>query len=312
MRGFRGKMKKILVKMVGLIAICLAIISIYNIEYVKIALFESNPNFSISKFKNVPEEIDYCNFGNSLAVCAFGNYEQITGECFNFALSAQSLSYDYRIMQQYRNRLSDGTTVFITLNYSCFAVDEQNESNFEAKNERYYYFLEPKHIKNCSMIEYGIIKTYPVLWQTPVTIIQKWQTFRRERKPDNSSEKPNFKENAEGLFSGRKVLGDNGTLIVVREELDSLLGMIKCCHEQGAKPVIVLTPYRKEYTDLFSDDFYDQYYELLDDICESENCELFDLSHNDYFSFNDKYFSDAYHLTTEGSKAFLSMIKKKY
>lgn len=302
-------MKKLLIKATSLIIICLIIVSLYNMAYLKIALYERNPVFSVNKFKNVPDQIEYCNFGNSLAADAFGNYEGFEENCFNFALSAQTLSYDYRIMQQYKDRIQDGAIVFITLNYSCFAVNEENDGNFEAKNERYYYFLSPTNIKNCSLFEFGVIRTLPVLWQTPVSIIQKWQAYKNDISSIDFTGKPDFCGTAEEFYRGRSVIDGDGKLIVVKEELDSLNGLIRLCHEQGAKPVLVLTPYRKEYTDLFDENFYEQYKGFLTDICKDEDCKLYDLSHDKEFELTDEYFDDAYHLSEEGSKAFMSRVR---
>lgn len=309
MQDSKGGVKKLLLKATSLIIISLAIISLYNVAYLKIALFERNPVFSVTKFKNVPEEIDYCNFGNSLAADAFGNYDGFDENCFNFALSAQTLSYDYRIMQQYKDRMNDGTIVFITLNYSCFAVDERNDGNFEAKNERYYNFLSPNNIKNFSLLEYGIIRTLPVLWQTPLAILQKWQTYRAESNLTASRERPDFSGTAEGFHRGRNVIDDNGKLIVKKEELDSLVDMIRTCHERGAKPILIITPYRHEYTELYDNSFYEQYYGLLDNICEVEHCVLYDMSHDEEFELTDDYFSDAYHLSEDGSMIFMRKIR---
>ena len=302
-------MRRLLLKLISLETICVVIVSLYNAAYVKMALFERNPNFSVNKFKDVPETIEICDFGNSLAVDAFGDYEGVDKNCFNFALSAQSLSYDYRIMQQYEDRIGEDTLVFVTLNYSCFAVDEENEGNFEAKNERYYYFLDPKYIKNCSIFEFCLIRTFPVLWQTPVAIIQKWQTYKAEKGPEVVSDQIDFSEEANNLYISRKVLDDNGKLIVNDIELDALLGLIRVCKKQSARPILILTPYRKEYTELYDESFYFQYYSLIYSICDAEGCELFDLSHDEEFELTDEYFSDAYHLSEEGSDRFLMRVR---
>ena len=84
--------------------------------------------------------------------------------------------------------------------------------------------------------------------------------------------------------------------------------MVRLCNEQNAIPILLITPYRKEYTDLFDDDFYSQYYGVIEELCKSEGCEFLDYSCDERFDLNDKYFADVYHMSKDGSNAFLTKV----
>ncbi len=310
MRGFK-LMSKFIKRIILFVVIVMSILYLYNAAYIRIGLYESDPNFAVTKFDSVPDKIDICNFGNSLGVDAFEDYDGVDGKCFNFALAAQSLSYDYRIMKQYKNSIGSDSIVFITLYYFCFQTFEEAEDNFQSKNERYYYFLKPEYIKEFNFSEYAYIKTFPVLWQTPVTIIQKTQKYIEQKNDnDNTEEFIDYKQSAIDVYESKNVIGDDGNLVVNKEELEALYGMLDLCNNNGAKPIIIITPYRREYTDLFSEEFYNQYFDLIEDACYQYECELYDYSRDENFSDNDSYFADAYHLSLEGSNAFLEMINK--
>ncbi len=311
MLDFNNGMKKLIIKILLLIILSALVISSYNCLYLKIGLYERNPEFSITKFRNVPDDIEVCNFGNSLSAGAFRTYDGIDKTCFDFALSAQSLSYDYRILQQYKDCIGENGIVFITLSYFCFQFDEENEGGFSAKNERYYYFLHPQYIKDYSWVEYAYINTFPVLWQSPVSLIQKTEAYIDDIDNGTKENYIDYQENAKKLYGVRSVTDLCGDLIVNTEELNSLYGMIDICEEINAKPVLIITPYRKEYTDLFDNNFYDQYYSLLSDICNEKGCELFDFSHDVRFNNNDDCFADVYHLTHYGSEKFMDIISKE-
>lgn len=304
-------MKKLVIKLGCLFLIAAFIVGCYNQVYLKVALYERNPSFSIEKFRDVSDDLDVCCFGNSLSVCAFETMEGIEGTTFNFALSAQSLSYDYRIMQQYKDRIKEGTVVFLVVDYHSFALNDDDDY-FDSKNERYYYFLKPEYIKSFSPKEYLFIKTFPVLWHTPITIIQKVQEYNRQKEPEIEVEKDStyYTESARSLVDLNIVLDANGNLIQCPEAVDALCGMIQLCKEQNARPIVILTPYRKEYCDQYSESFYEQYYRVLKNICD-DDCELFDYSHDNRFSLNNTAFGDAYHLSEQGSKSFLEVVKKE-
>ncbi len=84
--------------------------------------------------------------------------------------------------------------------------------------------------------------------------------------------------------------------------------LIDLCHENGVEPVLVTTPFRREYNDRFSDRFYEKFYGDIQNICDRTGCRYLDYSHDERFCDSDRYFYDADHLSEEGGRAFTDFI----
>ena len=140
-------MKSFVIKGTIFAVIVAVVTQIFNYGYLR-----TNPDF-VNKFRNVPDNIEVCNVGASFGDNSF-NYEDFNGRVatFNFANSDQSYYYDYQILDNYKNNLSEGCVVFIVLSYPMFIGKcEVEYDNFEQKNLRYYYFLPPDKIRNYSL-----------------------------------------------------------------------------------------------------------------------------------------------------------------
>ena len=141
-------MKRFFCKLI-MFTVTISIITL-AVNYLFIKMDKSNPN-GTNKFDNIPNTLDVCNFGSSHGLYGF-NYADVQRNgytCFNFGLVSQSISYDYRLMQQYGNHIVEGTIVFIPISYfSLFGKDEEDYDDFESKNKRYYLILPPELIKH--------------------------------------------------------------------------------------------------------------------------------------------------------------------
>ena len=99
-------------------------------------------SLDVKRFDTMPETIDVCNLGSSHGRSSFYYINHPGIQSFNFAFTAQSLSYDYRLLAYYQDRLTEGSIVFIPISYfSFFGIDETELSDFVAKNKRYYPIL---------------------------------------------------------------------------------------------------------------------------------------------------------------------------
>ncbi len=132
-------MKKFLAKVAIFFAIVISIVLVINQIYISL---DKNDSDGTKKFNNVSNNIQICNFGSSHGVYSF-DYEDVDDEyvCFNFALSSQRLSYDYRIFDNYKDNIAEGAVVIIPVSYfALFGEPEEEEENFESRNVRYYSF----------------------------------------------------------------------------------------------------------------------------------------------------------------------------
>ena len=102
-------MKKFCIQLIIYLAVlCICIVGLNNI-YIHL---DPNDSDYTKKFCDVPNNIEICNLGSSHGLFGY-NYEDIKNDhtCFNFALTSQSLSYDYRILKYYENNLQEGCIV---------------------------------------------------------------------------------------------------------------------------------------------------------------------------------------------------------
>ena len=152
-------MKKYLIKFSIYVSILAVIILVLN------ALYIYKSENDIGAFANdVPDDIQICNFGSSHGLYGF-NYEDVKNyTCFNFALSAQRLTYDYRILQNYKDKIKKGATAFIVLStFSLFGVPDTEREDFEAQNTRYYKFLPSNFIAKYEMKTYFFVNYLPIM-----------------------------------------------------------------------------------------------------------------------------------------------------
>ena len=100
-------------------------------NYYKINILQSN------KFKEISNNLEIINLGSSYAKYAF-DYSKVGVNGFNFGIQPQSLSYDFRILKQYKNKLKKNGVVIITIPDFVFAFLDYS---IEEYNYRYYSFL---------------------------------------------------------------------------------------------------------------------------------------------------------------------------
>lgn len=301
-------MKDFCVKLISLIVIVAILIVSYNKVYQFVRV---KSDYNEDKFYDVPESIEICNFGSSHGDFGF-DYSEINGDytCFNFALMSQSLSYDYRIFQQYEEHIDSGAVVFIVLSYFSFGSDEEEENDFQLKNARYYSFLNKDRIKQFSWIEFLKNKYLAVAFQEPSSSIEEIRKGLKKEKAKTlkGSIDFNYSEDAIRKYNSHIRVDENGQLIVIEDELSALYSMIRDCQGRGGRPILVTTPFRQEYNEEFNTSFYEQYYGLIEDICRSTGVEYYDYSHDERFANSYEYFMDSDHLTKEGAVKFTNIL----
>lgn len=268
----------------------------------------------VLKFQSVPSEIEICNLGSSHGLYGF-DYEAVADyTCFNFGLTSQNLSYDYRILYYYQDKISQNAIVFIPVSYFSFWGNETAQEDFLAKNKRYYKFLPADLIK-----EYDIktdfyeryfpsLAAYGKLW-----IVLFAKQDENEMAVIKTADEINIEANAMAAYT-RHIANwtdEDGNRIVNQEELDALYDMIDLCREIDAIPILVTTPYLTEYTDTVeknSPGFYTEFYGLLDRIIEEKGVAYYDYAKDERFCTDYSLFSDADHLNQNGAKKFVDIL----
>ena len=283
-----------------------------------------NTNPDTNKFIHMPDVIQICNFGTSHSMRAF-NYGDFKSDydCFNFALTAQRLSYDYRIFQYYGDHVVEGSVVFIGISYiSLFGPDEVDDDGFAIKNERYYSILPAPLIKEYDLKTDLCVRFFPalvtstsdlivaLLGQSEATYNKSWQTTATTEDIRKSAvERANAQAGNKEQYYDR-----DGNRIENQKEIDALYALIRGCQEKGAIPILITTPFLQEFTDAVKEsapDFYDHFYSIMDQVVQDTGVEYYDYAFDERFTHKYSWFSDADHINMEGARNFTNILMEE-
>ena len=309
-------MKRFTRNIVIIIVATLVCIMLYNQMYLYCFTKEEKDHsrYSAIKFQHVPSNIEVANIGSSHGVHSF-NYEKYDDmSCFNFALLGQTLSYDWRILQNYGDNMKAGSVLFIPISYfSLYCRDEILLNNFESKNETYYKILSPSLVKNYSPMKGFLLKYCQAISYSPdVAIITAIKSKHVNAQNDEMKDTKDFKLSAENAYRNHYLENLNdGKLVVNKEEMDALVHIIEYCKENGIRPILITTPFRQEYNEKWDEDFYEMFYSDIEQIVSETDVEYYDYSHDVRFTSNESFFVDADHLNDDGAKSFTSIVFKE-
>ncbi len=277
---------------------------------------------------DVPEAIQIFNFGSSHGQCGF-NYEDFRGKyvCSNFALSSQSLLYDYRVLLHYRDKIQPGAYAFIVVSYfSLFGPPEVEGASFLAKNKRYYRLLPPELITNYDKLTDVCVNYLPALSFDGVKALIRLTLFG-EKIPyeyfnadlaswKRSAVNLNMSVEAVQLYMNHitEQLGRDGKRMRCQEAFEAIYALIDLCRELGAKPILVTVPYTRIYTDTIrknDPEFFADFYAVIDEIKQKKNIEYYDYAADERFCDDLNLFANSDHLNREGARKFTNIILRE-
>lgn len=265
---------------------------------------------STEKFLNVPYNIDVANLGTSHAQYGF-IYDELDLTGFNFALSAQRLYYDEKILKKYIDHFHKGSVVIIPISYITFYLGYEGE-NFEQFNKMYYSLLDVRDIKNFKLSEYIKFGLLPVL-----TAESNIEYLYKEEKPLHKGPTNNFtisteKMGKDGLDTAKRHIEFIREGQKNKKEFISILEeIIDTCIENGLTPVLTTTPFTDYYNKHFSKEFYEEFYADIQGVLDKyPSLKYYDYSKDERFVNNPELFFDSSHLNLKGSKLFTEIILK--
>jgi len=224
---------------------------------------------SVQKFiDGVPDGLEIVNTGSTFALHGF-DYKYFGKKGFNFALAPQPLSYDYKILNQYKGNLVEGAVVVLVVCPFAFFVTDYS---YDHNNFKYYYFLDRENILNYSRAKNIIIKSGLALLNPREARRIASQIIKRILRYDTHKNKPKnyIKNTALSSINGWKnEFGLSDTIAIEpSEELNAtfeittghLKNMIDLCVRCKFRPIIVSMPTCKEESDAFSAEFIEKIY----------------------------------------------------
>ena len=307
-------MKKFLTKLCVFIFISSAILLVLNYLYIPI----STQNFDTDRFRDMPERIRICNLGSSHTEYGF-RYDEVSDKfpCFNFSFPSQTLMYDYRLLQNYVNRIDEGGIVFIAISYfSLFGRPEDESDLFIAMNNRYYKILPPNLIKNYDFMTDFIINDFPIMTLDMKNVYNAIRGINEvELQMEETADRfldyiKELGEKQAAVHMKDVRAGENGNIFYSQERTEALHNIIALCREKKLIPILITTPYLREYYEPAKRDteFMKVFRSTMNDIIESEKVRYYDYSEDERFSHNYKLFFDTDHLNRKGALEFTKIV----
>ena len=267
---------------------------------------------STEKFDHVPKEIEVANLGTSHAQYAF-LYDDIDKTSFNFAMSAQRLHYDEKILEKYIENFSEGSTLFIPISYISFYLGYEGD-NFEEYNKMYYKILGYEDIKNATASDYLKYSLLPIL-TAESNIKYIFVEDEREYRAWYEQDRMNYTISIEEMIEeSRETAGRHHDFIKDGEKnkdefVEILDNIIQICIENNIEPVITTTPLTKYYNEHFSQEFLDGFRNTIENLLvKYPDIKYLDYSHDERFIDSPEYFFDSSHLNITGAKMFTDII----
>ncbi len=254
--------------------------------------------------------IEVGNLGSSHGAYDF-NYEPLTErgyECFNFANTSQSYDYDYAVLKEYIQYMSEDSIMLIPVSYFSFNNEVVNENEAEAMSLRYYHFLSPENIPNYDPYIDITTNKLPIL-SAGENIIKLLPDFKLSiialAADDNGIDMEEFTRRAQERYSRHF---DNKEEYFLPERIQNLYDIINYCKEHDITPILITTPFSSYYQDLVPESFLQEFQKTVTAIVSDTGVEYYDYSCDDRFRDNLEYFMDADHLTEEGAAYFMEIL----
>lgn len=297
---------KIMIAFAYMITVFVVLNGIFKIE-------NKNDSDYTDKFKNISPHIRVANVGSSHGLMSFC-YDDIepSCKCFNFGLVSQSLDYDNRILQYYQDDLEENGVLFIPISYfSFYGVDESQKADYESLNQRYYEILPKKlikqfHIKNMLLSEFS-------LWSAKEEILQVFfghSVSHNDETWQRTTNREAVLVDAEEAYErhiGNKY-DESGELMINPTNVDAVYQMITLCKSKSIRPILITTPLMKEYTNLVSEEFLDDFHSRIEQIQRDTGVEYYDYAHDQRFESHYELFLNSDHLNKAGAIQFTDLI----
>lgn len=259
--------------------------------------------------KHSDETIQIGNLGSSHGAYGF-IYDDITGKgisCFNFANVSQSYDYDYAVLKEFREYMQDGSVLFIPISYFSFNNEVINSTEAEAMSVRYYHFLSPANIPDYDIYVDIVTHRLPILsaGEEILDLFPDLKTALTAHAAYDGIDEAEFARWAQERYSRHF---DNKEEYFMPERIEELYELIDFCKDNNITPVLITTPFSKNYVDLVPSDFLQEFYATINQIADDTDVSYYDYSRDSRFYDNLEQFSDADHLTEDAALCFTDIL----
>ncbi|HHX60060.1 MAG TPA: SGNH/GDSL hydrolase family protein [Epulopiscium sp.] len=266
------------------------------------------------KFDHVPMEIEVANLGTSHAQYAF-LFDDVERTSFNFALPAQRLHYDNKILDKYIENFKEGSTLFIPISYISFYLGyDDKDENFQKYNKVYYKILGPRDIKQLTLsdyLKYGVLPLLTAESNIKYIVVEdekEYKPWYEQDKMDYTIPQEKMREESKKTAETHHDFIEKGQA-VKDENILIVEDIIQKCLDNNIIPIMITTPVTKYYSEHFSEIFYNDFENSISSVLDKyPGVRYLDYSHDERFINNTEYFFDSSHLNVTGAKLFTKII----
>lgn len=295
-------MKKFWLKVIIGGAIPCLIIIFVNALFVRTEYFQSLNG--VSKFKEVPYELQIANFGNSHSLNGFEWDEFTEYTAADMSMTSQSYVFDLAIFKQYIDHFAEDAVIVIDVSHrSLYEEDPLLEIN--SRVTRYYQVLDCENMPGWTFRNALVYDYFPILSEKAnvryiIKDIEK--TEEVEESALDINDIVNVGQDRADVFMKR--IGNQEVSL----QYDALCEMISMAAEHDIKVLLVTVPTTSYFYEGFTSEFYEKFYADIKTITEAyANVEYIDYTGDERFLSLELY-KNTDHLNSLGAKKFTAEV----
>ena len=299
-------MKKLIARL-GILTLCVAAFVLITSR----AMSADSGNLA-DAYAAMPEKIQIANTGDSHGASGF-HYGESDYSGFNFALGSQPVSYDYSLLDQYKERIEPGAVVLINLSYFTLWADDAAAAGRENRDLRYLQILDSAHMHYERPIDDLMNRYARILTFADRRIMTIFRPPQGDMMDEESLAESDLTIEEIGKrraqYHMRHFVDAKGNRLPVNQSnIDYLNKILALCAERGWKPILTVTPYLDAYSKWFDPALLEEFAEAAKSCAAPYAAPFWDYSKDARFAFDETLFKDSDHLTGEGAKKFTAIV----
>ncbi len=261
----------------------------------------------VRRFLDAPKEIQVANLGSSHGENGFSYLHHPDLAAVNLAYGYQTLDQDERVLENYIDRFAKGSTLYIPISSFSLIGEPPTRSDILSLNRRFYYFMRRDLIIDFSWREW-LAAMSPGLFY-PSWRAEHWNVDEFDEVSDRTTDPSGAQSDAETTLEGHILLyKKDGGYSIRQENADCLTRMVALCKEHGVTPVLITTPFLREYDDLIPEDFLAMQLSFLETFTTEQGIAYLDFSRDSRFIDRYDLFINSTHLNSEGALLFTDLV----
>ncbi|WML35467.1 chemotaxis protein [Clostridium sp. OS1-26] len=269
--------------------------------------YSNEYKYMIDNFiENNNDDLEAICTGISYAYTGFSE-KKCLKSCYKFSLSSQDIFYDYHtikyLFNNFKEKVINVKYAIIGLCYYSFQYD-MSLSAMKNKVVWYYSILKTAH-------HYSNADRLSEEYENNREIAEK--TFRINGGYfDFVYDVPSFKEYENKVEIGRKQAEldcNKDYPKTVQENIQIFKDYLRFLKDNNIKPIVVVFPASKYYTEYFSKRIEDEFYCIINQVKKEYNFQYIDYFRSELFDDDD--FSDVSHLNNQGAEKFTKMLNEE-